>query len=193
MWKSYTGAAAVARVIAAVSCALLIPSAAAIAETARGPAPASVTACFTPAAHCADVIAGAIDRASREIRVQAYYFTSVPILRALADAKRRGVDVEVILDRSQDRLAGKSGRYTSAVYLAHAGIPVWIDAVPGIAHNKVVVIDGRTVLTGSFNFTRAADERNAENVVLIEGADVATWFLENWQSRQAQSGRFETE
>ncbi len=70
---------------------------------------------------------------------------------------------------------------------------MWIDAVPSIAHNKVVVLDRRTVLTGSYDFTRATDERNAENVVLIEGADVATWSLDNWQSRQAPSGRLETE
>lgn len=125
--------------------------------------------------------------------MQAYWLTSTPNLRALAAAKRRGLDVAVILDKSQDRRGDARGRYSSAVYLVHAGVPVWIDDAPAIAHNKVVIIDDSAVVTGSFNFTKAADARNAENVVMLDSAEVAAWFTRNWEERRATSRPFEAE
>ena len=125
--------------------------------------------------------------------MQAYWLTSTLILRALAAAKRRGLDVAVILDKSQDRRGDTRGRYSSAVYLVHAGVPVWMDDAPAIAHNKVVIIDDAAVVTGSFNFTKAADARNAENVVVLDSAEVAAWFTRNWEERRAASRPFEAE
>src|SRR5208283_3803153 len=87
-------------------------------------------------------------RAKRTVLVQAYSFTSAPIAKALVDAHKRGVDVEVVLDKSQ-----KTEKYSSADFLAHAGIPTKIDSKHAIAHNKIMVIDSATVITGSFNFT----------------------------------------
>ena len=103
------------------------------------------------------------------------------------------MDVAAILDKSQDRQDDARGRYSPAIYLAHAGTRVLIDDEPAIAHNKVIVIDGRTVLTGSFNFTLSADTRNAENVVVLESANVAGWFLANWREREAVSRVFQAE
>lgn len=80
------------------------------------------------------------------------------------DAKRRGLDVAAILDKSQDPLDIPRSRYTGATYLANAGVPVWIDDTFSIAHNKIIVLDDRIVITGSFNFTKLADTHNAENV-----------------------------
>jgi phosphatidylserine/phosphatidylglycerophosphate/cardiolipin synthase-like enzyme len=76
--------------------------------------------------------------------IQAYSFTSAPIARALTDAKRQGVDVGAVLDKSQP-----TADYSEADFLAHAGVPVRIDAEHKIAHNKVLAIDGTTVITGS--------------------------------------------
>lgn len=103
------------------------------------------------------------------------------------------MDVEAVLDKSQDRRDDPRGHYSSAVYLVHAGVLVWIDDQLAIAHNKVVVIDGHLVITGSFNFTRSADSRNAENVVMIDSGDVARWFMANWEARRAVSRVFEAE
>ncbi len=77
--------------------------------------------------------------------VQAYTFTSTPILTALAEATSRGIDVRVILDRS-----GRGRRPRRGRWLADHGIAPLIDDQVGIAHNKVLVIDGGTVITGSF-------------------------------------------
>ena len=176
---------------AVASLVLLTSSSEAFAD---GPAHAEVSTCFSPGpTSCAEVIADAIDAARSTIRVQAYWFTSRPILRALAAARRRGVDVAVISDKSQDHHDRPGAAYTAATYLANAGIPVWIDADPAIAHNKVMVLDGTIVVTGSFDFTMAADTRNAENVVLIRSAEVASWYDRNWMFRQRASRRFEVE
>jgi phosphatidylserine/phosphatidylglycerophosphate/cardiolipin synthase-like enzyme len=67
-------------------------------------------------------------------------------------------------------------------------IRVLIDNKPAIAHNRVIVLDGRTVITGSFNFTLSADTRNAENVVVLESADVAGWFLASWPEAGGVAG-----
>lgn len=168
---------------------LMLPTFPALAE---GPTQATVAACFTPGPmSCASLIADLIDKAQAKVRVQAYYLTSPTILHAIAQAKRRGLDVSVILDKSQDRRGSNRSRYTGATYLANAGVPVWIDDAPAIAHNKVIILADRVVITGSFNFTRAADERNAENVVVLDSFEAAGWFERNWEARRAVSRKFE--
>jgi phosphatidylserine/phosphatidylglycerophosphate/cardiolipin synthase-like enzyme len=94
--------------------------------------------------------------------VQAYSFTSVPIANALVEAHNRGVAVYIVLDKSQ-----KSEQYSSADFVAHAGIPTLIDSAHAIAHNKVMLIDRQTIITGSFNFTTSAEKSNAENLLVI--------------------------
>jgi len=78
--------------------------------------------------------------------------------------KKTGVAVTVILDKSQ-----RTERYSSADFLAHAGVLTYIDAQHAIARNKVMLIDSATIVTGSFNFTRAAQEKNAEKVLILNG------------------------
>ncbi|MDP1689660.1 MAG: phospholipase D family protein [bacterium] len=122
-----------------------------------------------------------------EILVQAYNYTSPPILQALANAKAGGkVDVRVILDKSNEQ-----ERYTGATFTHNHGIPVLIDNKVAIAHSKVIIIDEIHVLTGSFNFTRSAQARNAENVILIKNDPaIAKRYRENWQSRAGVSRAF---
>jgi phosphatidylserine/phosphatidylglycerophosphate/cardiolipin synthase-like enzyme len=119
---------------------------------------------FSPNGGATTAIVRELDSAKKEILVQAYSFTSKPIAKALVDAKKRGVNVEVVLDKSQRR-----ERYTSADFLVHAGIPTLIDDRHAIAHNKIMIIDRNTLITGSFNFTKAAEEKNAENLLVLKG------------------------
>lgn len=135
--------------------------------------------CFTPGSDCAGLIIDQIGLAKTSIMVQAYSFTSAPIAQALTDAHHRGVEVRVLLDKSQ-----VSERYSTAKFFANAGIPVWIDDKVAIAHNKVMIIDGETVVTGSFNFTRSAQERNAENVLILRDVGLADKYIRNWGARQ---------
>ena len=81
------------------------------------------------------------------------------------DTHKRGVKVVAVLDKSNE-----TEKYSAATFLVHAGIQPLIDDQHAIAHNKVMVIDSATILTGSFNFTKAAEERNAENLLVVKGA-----------------------
>lgn len=145
--------------------------------------PADVSPCFTPGERCDMQIIGAIDNAQRMIEVQAYQLTSTPISIALERANRRGVKVQIILDKTQDRKKG----YSPALYFHDLGIPVWIDRKPAIAHNKVMIIDGDIVITGSYNFSANAQKRNAENMVIINSNDIAKAYEINFYKRREVS------
>jgi phosphatidylserine/phosphatidylglycerophosphate/cardiolipin synthase-like enzyme len=109
--------------------------------------PSAVTVCFTPGGNCTDAIVKALSEAKRTILVQAYSFTSAPIAKALLDAHKRGVQVQVILDKSQ-----RTEKYSSADFLANQGVPTMIDANHAIAHNKVIVIGGESHDHPGFHF-----------------------------------------
>jgi phosphatidylserine/phosphatidylglycerophosphate/cardiolipin synthase-like enzyme len=143
--------------------------------------------CFTPGQDCTGLIVDEIGGARRSILIHAYSLTSVPILVAPKAAHARGVDVEVIVDRTSARVSKSGSRYSAATYLSNAGIPVWIDTRVAIAHNKVMVLDGATVITGSFNFTATAQAKNAENLLVIHDVALATRYRENWKRRGAGS------
>ncbi len=92
----------------------------------------------------------------------------------------------MILDKSQ-----RTERYTGATFLANEGVPVFIDADHRIAHNKVMMIDAQTVITGSFNFIKAAERGNAENVLLILHApELAQRYGDNWNEHLAHSRKY---
>ena len=132
---------------------------------------------FSPRGGCTALVVKVINSAQHSVRVLAYSFTSAPIANALVEAHKRGVDVQVVVDRSQ-----KSARYTSATFIANAGIPARIDFKHAIAHNKVIVVDGHTVEQGSFNYTRAAENSNAENVLVNwNNPRLAELYLKDWK------------
>lgn len=137
---------------------------------------------FSPHGGCTAAIIQEIDRAKTEILVQAYSFTSQPIAKALLTAHNRGIKVKAIFDRSQ-----KSDKYTSATFMANAGIPTYIDSAHANAHNKVMIIDRETVITGSFNFTKAAEEKNAENLLIIKSKDLTKPYTDNWNNHKDHS------
>jgi phosphatidylserine/phosphatidylglycerophosphate/cardiolipin synthase-like enzyme len=124
-----------------------------------------------------------IGDAKQSIRVAAYGFTSKPIAEALLDAHKRGIDVEVVVDKSQ-----ATARYTAATFLADQGVPVRVDCRYAIMHDKFMVVDGITVEEGSFNYTAAAENRNAENVVVLHSPGVASQYAREWERLWAESG-----
>jgi phosphatidylserine/phosphatidylglycerophosphate/cardiolipin synthase-like enzyme len=140
---------------------------------------------FSPGGGCTEAIAQQIGQAKDSVFVQAYSFTSKPIAKALADAKKRGVAISVILDKSQ-----RTEQYSEADFLAHAGVRTLIDDAHALNHNKAMVIDGQTVITGSFNFTAAAEEKNAENLLVIQDKSLAQRYTENWYTHAAHSQQY---
>ena len=137
---------------------------------------------FSPKGGCTEAIVKNLDQAERYVLVQAYSFTSKPIAEALVSAHKRGVKVKVLLDKSQ-----RNGKGSKLAQLVEAGIPVSIDTKHSIAHNKVMIIDGVTVITGSFNFTSAAEDKNAENLLVLHDKVVAKKYRDNWNKHQQHS------
>jgi len=145
----------------------------------------SIQVCFSPEGHCTHKIVAAIEKSKSSILVQAYSFTSFDIATALIKAFKRGVAVQILMDKS--RLKEKHSQLS---FLAQSGIPVFIDSPAGISHNKVMIIDQAYVLTGSFNFTKAAELRNTENLLLIEDEGLAHLYKENWLKRAGKSRQY---
>jgi phosphatidylserine/phosphatidylglycerophosphate/cardiolipin synthase-like enzyme len=141
---------------------------------------------FSPTGGCTQAIVQQLNEAKKSVLVQAYSFTSTPIAKAVVDAHKRGVKVQVILDKSQ-----RSERYSSATFLQNNGLAPLIDAKHAIAHNKVIVIDDQTVITGSFNFTKAAEQSNAENLLIIHDSSLASKYGKNWQDHQVHSEAYQ--
>jgi phosphatidylserine/phosphatidylglycerophosphate/cardiolipin synthase-like enzyme len=160
-------------------------------QAAVRPLTAAAAACFTPDEDCTGLIVNAINGARSEILVQAFSFTSRPIARALINSRKRGVGVEIVLDSSFNEL----GKYAAVNDAADAGIPTFIDSFHKIAHNKIMIIDAQTVITGSFNFTRAAQYDNAENVIILKSTELAgiyrRHFLAHRKHSKPYAGRHE--
>jgi len=131
---------------------------------------------FSPKGGCQEAIVREIKAARREILVQAYSFTADPLTFGLVDAKKRGVKVEVVLDRSNE-----VEKYSDLHILLEQGLEPHIDSEHAIAHNKVMIIDQRVVVTGSFNFTNQAEGENAENLLIIRGnAELVRSYRDNF-------------
>lgn len=138
----------------------------------------SLSVCFTPPSGCGSLIAREVMMAQNNIYVQAYSLTSYAIINQLISVSKRGVKVRAILDN-----INFSESKSVVEELRSAGVEVLRDSASGIAHNKIMIIDGYKVITGSFNFTEAADKRNAENVLLIQDREIAAEYLVNWKKR----------
>ena len=148
--------------------------------------PSGVQVYFSPRGGATQAVVDALGTATNSVLVQAYSFTSAPIARALVDAQRRGLKVQVILDHSQ-----RTEKYSEADFLKNEGVPTLIDGQHAIAHNKIMIIDGYLVLTGSFNFTKAAEEHNAENLLVINDPVLAKRYTENWRAHEQHSEPYE--
>ncbi len=134
---------------------------------------------FSPHGGCTDAIVAEIAKAKHSVRVMAYVFTSKPILDALNEATARKVDVATVIDGPQEHAKGELGAMLRS--------PVAYDYMHRIAHNKIVIIDESVVITGSFNFTRTAEEDNAENMLVIRSKDLAAKYRANWELHRKHS------
>jgi len=157
------------------------------ASTFAMPSTGTIDTYFSPRGGATEAIVNEITTAKSEILVQAYSFTSKPIAKALVDARKRGIRIEAVLDKSQRR-----EKYTSADFIAHAGIPTYIDDRHAIAHNKIIIIDRATLITGSFNFTKAAEEKNAENLLVMKGnKPLVERYIRNFEEHKGHSEAYQ--
>ncbi len=134
--------------------------------------------CFTPGRSCQKLILDQLTQAKKSIMVQAYSFTDRQITQLLVDKKKQGVQVQVILDKSNRKDPQGQLRI-----LKKNQIPVRIDTPAGIAHNKIIIIDHETLITGSYNFSVSAYKRNVENVLVLKNKNLIDQYIQNWYQR----------
>jgi phosphatidylserine/phosphatidylglycerophosphate/cardiolipin synthase-like enzyme len=135
-----------------------------------------IQAYFSPKGGCQDAIVRELQKARREVLVQAYSFTADPITMALVEAKKRGVEVDIVLDKSNE-----VERYSDLHIFIEHGLDPSVDHEHAIAHNKIIIIDKSVLLTGSFNFTNQAEHENAENLLVIRGhGELVKWYRDNF-------------
>lgn len=140
-----------------------------------------IQAGFSPEGSALQLVLQTIQSAQHEIRLMGYSFTSPDVVRSLISAKRRGVDVKVVLDDK-----GNRGKSSIAVMnlLVNAGIPVRTVSQFKIMHDKVMITDGKNTELGSFNYSASAAKSNSENALVIrDDTAVAGTYLQHWQSR----------
>jgi phosphatidylserine/phosphatidylglycerophosphate/cardiolipin synthase-like enzyme len=163
----------------------LVAASSALAREAAVPAVAAqgmVQAAFAPWDDIEGLIVDQLTGARKQVLMQAYLLTNRPIVDALVAARKRGVDVRVLMDGGQlDKNSTERLRQ-----LRDAGVPVWLETRYRNAHNKVIVIDAAlpsaTVITGSFNFTWSAQHKNAENILVLgKNPPLAARYATNWE------------
>jgi phosphatidylserine/phosphatidylglycerophosphate/cardiolipin synthase-like enzyme len=174
---------------ATIIAALLLAAVLILPLVAATPAPApspAIAVYFSPKGGCTEAVVKEIESARSTLDIQAYSFTSAPIASAVKTAFERGVKVRVILDKSN-----RTDRYSAATYLYNGKVSVWIDAKHAIAHNKIMLIDGKTIITGSFNFTKQAEEDNGENLLVIrDDAKLSAAYANNFASHLAHAEKY---
>ncbi|MGZ3253622.1 MAG: phospholipase D family nuclease [Burkholderiaceae bacterium] len=151
----------------------------------------TLQAAFAPWDDVENLIISSLDNAKKQVLVQAYLLTSKKIASALIAAHQRGIDVRVLVDAEQ-QVKGESSKVPD---LDHAGIPVWIETKYQNAHDKIIVIDAMTVdavvITGSFNFTWAAQHKNAENILIARSnPTLASRYALNWERHQQDASPY---
>ena len=139
---------------------------------------------FSPKGGCTQAIIDTLNKAKKDVYVQAYSFTSEPIAQALISAKKRGVNVVIILDKSQLKAV------KSKLKEVDKTIETYIDKKHAIAHNKIMIIDSEFVLNGSFNYTDNAEVNNAENLLITDDKALATEYMANWVLHCSHSVRY---
>ncbi|BEM07375.1 phospholipase D (plasmid) [Serratia marcescens] len=150
---------------------------------------ASVMTGFSPGGTAQQVVLVAIGSAQVSIDMAAYSFTSKPVATALLAAQGRGVSVRVVADRKAN------SKYTAVTFLANQGVPVRLNDRYAAMHHKFMVIDGRSVQVGSYNYSVSAHARNAENALWLQdmplvAADFSREFARLWDEGEPVLRRY---
>lgn len=136
---------------------------------------------FSPEGSAQKLVLETIAGAKHSIQMLAYAFQAPDIMQALVDARKRGVDVRVVIDKKRNQ--GKTSR-AAMDFVTRNGVELRTNSHFHIHHDKTIIVDGNTVETGSFNFAPSAETANSENVVVIRDMpEVSRQYLAHWQSR----------
>jgi phosphatidylserine/phosphatidylglycerophosphate/cardiolipin synthase-like enzyme len=131
--------------------------------------------CFSRVEQCDNLLINLISQARKSVYVAIYSFTRDGLARALIDAKNRGVEVKIIIE--EENAYGQGSDYRM---LKEAGVDIRLDGNPALMHHKFMVVDGEIIVTGSYNWSTAAEDRNDENFVVIRDRSVAERFMQEF-------------
>ena len=161
---------------------------ASVAGGAVAPADATIEAAFAPDAGAEDLVVKVISSATKTLKMSAYTFTSPTIVRALIAAQKRGVQIQLVADEHVNLVEDQSGKMRHALNaVSNAGIEVRVISTYPVHHDKLMIVDGRHVQTGSFNYTNSAASRNSENVLVVwNNPALAAIYLRHWTNRWSQ-------
>lgn len=137
---------------------------------------AEISVYFSPDGGCTEAIINQLSKAKNNIDIMMYSFTSRPIAQELVKAKERGVKIRILLDKHQ-----AIQKYSKGRYFLNKGIPVKYDTGAGLMHNKVAIIDGKVLITGSFNWTAQAEKYNSENLLIINDQSLIKKYQEKFE------------
>ena len=167
-----------------LGCAPLPPSSSPNEIALGTVASSNIEVAFSPEGGAEALVLKVIGSARQSIRLAGYSFTSPAVVKGLMDAKRLGVDVQVLIDDKGNR--GKANLAAMNLIMG-AGIPLRVISAFAIHHDKYIVVDGKHTETGSFNFSQAAAKSNSENVLVVwNNTELAGKYLAQWGSRWRQ-------
>ncbi|MGF0237602.1 phospholipase D family protein [Rhodococcus sp. IEGM1300] len=136
---------------------------------------------FSPEGTARTLVIETITSAKHSIQMLAYAFQAPDIMQALVEAKDRGVDVRIVIDKKRN--LGKTSK-AAMNFVTGKGVELRTNDQFHLHHDKTIVVDGNIVETGSFNFATSAETSNSENVVVIRDMpEVSRQYIAHWQSR----------
>ena len=143
---------------------------------------------FSPQGGALDAVIAAVENARETIDLAAFHFSNKRLAKALIRAKDRGVRVRAVLDKeNREKTNSKAG------FVSDAGVSVRIDTQHRTAHNKVILIDRKTVVTGSLNFDGHADRENAENTLILTSVRLTELYRRDFEKHWGHSDDFRAE
>jgi phosphatidylserine/phosphatidylglycerophosphate/cardiolipin synthase-like enzyme len=131
---------------------------------------------FSPNGGCQKAVISEFNKARKNIDVAMYYLTSREIAQGLVNAKERGIEVRLVLDKSQETQS-----YSKSRYLIKRGFEVKYYTGPGLMHNKFAIIDDKVLITGSFNWTPTADRENEENLLIMTDKELIKKYAKRFK------------
>ena len=138
---------------------------------------------FAPETDVLPVLLRELNSATESIRFMTFSFTIDEMGESILNRFDAGVSVQGIFET-----VGSETQFSELTPLFCAGIDVRQDGNSFVLHHKVIIIDGETVLTGSFNFSASALESNDENLVIIRDPSLANQYLEEFARRWSEAG-----
>ena len=148
---------------------------------------------FSSEDHAIDNLIALVNDAKVSIRFLAFSFTDYPLAKAMIDRAAAGVDLKGVYETF-----GSSSSGSELKTFLCAKLPVRQDGNPSFLHDKIIIIDNNIVVTGSLNYSSNADESNEENVVILDNAEIAALYLQEFdklwnQAHDVAAGSFTCE